>query len=59
MTLHNTIKQYRLAFREVKKHTPRLVTITILQAILNAVYPFINIYFSARIIDCLSSSQEV
>ena len=37
MTLHNTIKQYRLAFREVKKHTTRLVTITILQAILNAV----------------------
>lgn len=54
-----TIAMFVKGFKEAERLVPGLFFITALNAVISPVLPFINIYFSARIIDELSGGKDL
>ncbi len=54
-----TIRYYLKAFHQSARFEPMLLPLTLLLAVCTGVKPFINIYFSARIVAELSLSRDV
>lgn len=53
------IRAYLRAFRQTAQFEPLLIPVAVLLALCMGVKPFINIYFSARIVAELSGAQAV
>lgn len=54
----NTLRCYIKAFRQTARFEPMLLPLTLLLAVCTGVKPFVNIYFSARIVAELSAGAE-
>lgn len=55
----STAKKILRGFREIHRLEPRLLTLTVCYSVTQALVPFINLYFSAMILDVLSTSREM
>ena len=55
----NTIRCYWKAFRQTARFEPMLLPLTLLLAVCSGVKPFVNIYFSARIVAGLSAGVDL
>lgn len=55
----NTLRCYIKAFRQTARFEPMLLPLTLLLAVCTGVKPFVNIYFSARIVAGLSAGAEI
>mgnify|MGYP001022112045 CR=1 FL=1 len=55
----NDIKMVKEGLKEIHKLQPWVIPITILDSILKSIYPFVNIYMSAKIIDELIYSRDI
>lgn len=53
-----TLKKIGRGFREIQRLEPQLIPLTIFSSIFKAVLPFVNLYFSSRIIDILSTTRD-
>lgn len=52
-----TLKKIGRGFREIQRLEPQMIPLTIFSSIFKAVLPFVNLYFSSRIIDILSTTR--
>lgn len=55
----NNMKIFQWGLKEVYKLQPWVLPVTLIEAILKSIAPFINIYMSARIIDELIGAKDV
>lgn len=55
----NKLKSIKLAFKEMRKLEKNIIPSSIFIAIIMAIMPFINIYFTSRIMDLLISKANV
>lgn len=55
----NTLKTMERTFKELHRLAPGAIPLTLLDSLTKPILPFINIYFSAKIIDVLSGSKDV
>lgn len=53
-----TLKKIGIGFREIHRLEPQLIPLTVFSSIFKAVLPFVNLYFSSRIIDILSTTRD-
>lgn len=53
-----TLKKLSTGFREIHRLEPQLIPLTVFSGIFKAVLPFVNLYFSSRIIDILSTTRD-
>lgn len=54
-----TVRYYIKAFRQMARFEPALLPLTLLLAVCSGVKPFINIYFSARIVAELWNTRDI
>ncbi|MCC8022213.1 MAG: ABC transporter ATP-binding protein/permease [Clostridiales bacterium] len=52
-------KRLLQGYREIRRLVPQSLPVTILSSVAVAIHPFVNIYFSARIIDVLSTTKDL
>ena len=53
----NRVKTVFAAFREMNRLEKRLIPTAVTVAFVTAVMPFINIWFTSKIIDCSTAEQ--
>lgn len=54
-----TLAAFLKGYREVKRLVPGLISMSVLNAFVTPILPFINIFFSAKIIEELSGGKEI
>lgn len=54
----STLKKLGMAFREMHRLEPQMIPLSVFSSIFKAVLPFVNLYFSSRIIDILSTTRD-
>ena len=58
MKATTTLKKIGTGFREIHRLEPQLIPLTVFSSSLKAALPFVNLYFSSRIIDILSTTRD-
>jgi len=54
-----TIRYYCKAFRKIAAFEPMLIPLTLVLAVATGAKPFVNIYFSARVVSELSGARSI
>jgi ATP-binding cassette subfamily B protein len=58
MKAMTTLQKIGRGFREIHRLEPQLIPLTLTSGVTKAALPFVNLYFSSRIIDILSTTRE-
>ena len=58
MKAMTTLQKIGRGFREIHRLEPQLIPLTMASGITKSALPFVNLYFSSRIIDILSTTRE-
>lgn len=58
MKAMTTLQKIGRGFREIHRLEPQLIPLTMASGITKSALPFVNLYFSSRIIDILSITRE-
>ena len=59
MKAMTTLQKIGRGFREIHRLEPQLIPLTLTSGVTKAALPFVNLYFSSRIIDILSTTREM
>lgn len=59
MKAMTTLQKIERGFREIHRLEPQLIPLTLTSGVTKAALPFVNLYFSSRIIDILSTTREM
>ena len=59
MKAMTTLQKIGRGFREIHRPEPQLIPLTLTSGVTKAALPFVNLYFSSRIIDILSTTREM
>ena len=59
MQAMTTLQKIGRGFREIHRLEPQLIPLTLTSGVTKAALPFVNLYFSSRIIDILSTTREM
>ena len=59
MKAMTTLQKIGRGFREIHRLEPQLIPLTLTSGVTNPALPFVNLYFSSRIIDILSTTREM
>ena len=59
MKAMTTLQKIGRGFREIHRLEPQLIPLTLTSGVTKAALPFVNLYFSSRIIDILSTTLEM
>lgn len=59
MKAMTTLQKIGTGFREIQRLEPQLIPLTVASGVTKSALPFVNLYFSSRIIDVLSTTREI
>lgn len=59
MKAMTTLQKIGTGFREIQRLEPQLIPLTVASGVTKSALPFVNLYFSSRIIDVLSTTRAI